>query len=255
MKNIALIGAGNVATHLGLALTASGCNIAQVYSRTEESARQLADRTSATFTVDINTISGDADIYIIAVKDEAIEDIAGQVNVSDKLIVHTSGSVSMDVLKNVSGNYGVLYPLQTFSKNTEINFKPVPLCIEANTGLNENSLLSLARDISDNVHLINTQQRKLLHLAAVFACNFGNHMYSIAEDILKRENLAFDMLKPLIIETASKIEDNSPGDVQTGPAIREDQKIMDEHLEYLSDLPTYRDLYKLISESIKNITS
>lgn len=249
--NIVLIGAGNVATHLGLALTASGHKIVQVYSRTEETARQLADKLSATFTTDINSISGDADIYIIAVKDEAIEDIANQINVSGKLIVHTSGSISMDVLKNASENYGVLYPLQTFSKNTEINFKTVPICIEANTELNENSLLSLARDISDNVHLINSQQRKLLHLAAVFACNFSNHMYSIAGDILKKENLAFDMLKPLIMETARKIENNSPGDVQTGPAIREDQEIMDEHLEYLSGSSTYRELYKLISNSIK----
>ena len=250
MKNIALIGAGNVATHLGLALTASGYNIVQVYSRTEESAGQLADRTSAIFTTDINNISGDADIYILAVKDEAIEDIVDHINISDKLIIHTSGSISMDVLKNASENYGVLYPLQTFSKNTEINFKTVPLCIEANTGINENSLLSLARDISDNVHLIDTQQRKLLHLAAVFTCNFSNHMYSVSEEVLKKGNLAFDMLKPLIMETARKIENNSPGDVQTGPAIREDQKIIDEHLEYLSGSPTYRDLYKLISKSI-----
>jgi len=250
MKNIALIGAGNVATHLGKALTASGCNIVQIYGRTEEPARQLADKLSATFTIDISNISKDADIYIIAVKDEAIEDITDQINISDKLIVHTSGSISMDVLKKASGNYGVLYPLQTFSKNAEINFKMVPVCIEANTGLNENSLLSLARDISDNVHLINTQQRKLLHLAAVFACNFSNHMYSIAEDILKRENLEFEMLKPLIMETARKIEVNSPGNVQTGPAKREDRKIMDKHLEDLTGSPTYRDLYKLISKSI-----
>jgi len=253
MKNIVLVGAGNVATHLGLALIASGYNVIQVYSRTEEPARKLADKLSATITTDINNISGDADIYIIAVKDKAIEDITNQINISDKLIVHTSGSISIDILKNASGNYGVLYPLQTFSKNTEINFKTVPLCIEANTRLNENKLFSLARDISDNVHLITTKQRKSLHIAAVIACNFSNHMYFIAEDILKKENLAFDMLKPLIMETASKIEDNSPGDIQTGPAIREDQKIMDNHLEYLSCSPTYRDLYKMISKSIIEI--
>ncbi|MFH1319828.1 MAG: Rossmann-like and DUF2520 domain-containing protein [Bacteroidota bacterium] len=268
MKNIVMLGAGNVATHLGMALKEAGYNIVQVFSRTERSASQLAGRLATEYTNDIKKITSGADIYIIAVKDGAITTVVETLQLVRQLadatslqinglIVHTSGTISIDVLKDVSENIGVFYPLQTFSKNVvetrcsvSLLFKNIPICIEANNKSNEDILLNLAGSISENVHLINTQQRKLLHLAAVFACNFSNHMYAVAEDILKKGNLPFDMLKPLIIETANKIENNSPNDMQTGPAIRGDQMIMVEHLEYLAELPEYREMYKLISESI-----
>jgi len=259
VKKIILIGAGNVATHLALALKESGHEIVQVYSRTEGSARSLANRLSIKFTTDINEISDNADLYLVAVKDDVIQDIANQLKVSNGLIVHTSGSVEMEVFKETSENYGVFYPLQTFSKNliegalpaTSLQWnKNVPICIESNTKSNEEILSNLAASISDNVHGINSQQRKILHLAAVFCCTFSNHMYAIAEEILKKEDLPFDLLNPLITETANKIKNKSPKEVQTGPASREDQKIMEKHLRFLSDSPTYGELYKLISKSI-----
>jgi predicted short-subunit dehydrogenase-like oxidoreductase (DUF2520 family) len=249
-NDIVLIGSGNFATHLGLALYDAGYKITQVYSQKKKSASVLAQKLNATAITDLRKLDQTATVYIIAIKDDAISSVASELKLKDKIVVHTSGSVSIDVLKNVSKNYGVLYPLQTFSKGKAINFRKVPLCVEANNKSTAISLEYFAKSISSKVQKVNSEQRQVIHLAAVFACNFSNHMYAIADDILKKNKLSFDILKPLIEETADKIKNNTPAKMQTGPAIRGDKKTMEGHLKLLGYDKKLKEIYKLVSESI-----
>ncbi len=247
---IVLIGAGNVATQLSFTLQKAGHTIVQVYSKHPSSAIALSKSLKCAYTDSLKAIDKTADIYIIAVKDDAIAEVAKQLNLKDKIVVHTSGSVELNVLKPVTKNYGVFYPLQTFSKTNKINFKGVPVCLEAGNIATLNTLVSLAGSISNNVQKINSEQRRIIHLAAVFACNFSNHLYAIAENILIYNDLSLDILKPLIEETAKKIKYASPSKVQTGPAIRNDKRTMDNHLKMLKYNNSYQQLYKLLSKSI-----
>ncbi len=246
---ITLIGAGNVATQLGLALINSH-TIVQIFSKHKSSAFTLATILKCDYTSSIKEINSESDIYIIAVNDDAIADVVKKLKLSNHLVVHTSGSVEMDLLKNVSKNYGVFYPLQTFSKNKKTNFKNIPLCLESSNTKTFKVLKTLASSISNNVQKINSDQRKTIHLAAVFACNFSNHLYNIASDILKSKKLSLDILQPLIEETANKVRNNSPAQMQTGPAIRGDQKTMKRHLQLLSENKPLQQVYKLMSKSI-----
>jgi predicted short-subunit dehydrogenase-like oxidoreductase (DUF2520 family) len=189
-------------------------------------------------------------MYIIAVKDDVIDEVAKKIKLNNKLVVHTSGSTALHVLKNTSNHYGVFYPLQTFSKNKKVDFKTVPICLEANGNTTLKVLQQLAKTISTDIYNTDFNQRKALHLAAVFACNFTNHLYSISSQLLKKYQLPFDILKPLIQETATKIENNSPAEVQTGPAIRGDKKIMEMQLKMLSTEKEFLQVYKLLSKSI-----
>lgn len=248
---IVLIGAGNVATHLGLAYKSAGYEIIQVWSKTIESARRLAKQLGVVPLTDIGKLSKDADVYVIAVKDDAVSLIVKKLALKEKLIIHTSGTVPMLLLKTASKNYGVIYPLQTFSKNRKIDFSTVPLCVEANDKNTEKRVVALARAISKNVYVISSEKRKALHLAAVFACNFSNHMYAVAEKIIKKQKLPFALLIPLIEETAAKIKTGSPVKMQTGPAIRGDKVVIKEHLRMLAGDTKAKKIYELISESIK----
>jgi len=248
--NIVLIGAGNVATQLGLALKRSNHRILQVYSKHNPSAIELAKKLKSPFTTSLDEINPNADIYIISVKDDAIANVADHIRLTDKTIVHTSGSVDMESIKACSKNYGVFYPLQTFSKSKKAEFKKVPICLEASNKNTFKILETLAKSISHDIHKISSQQRINIHIAAVFACNFTNHFYAIADDILKSNKLSLDLIKPLIAETAEKIKNNSPLDMQTGPAIRGDKKTMEKHLKMITD-KKYKQLYKLISKSIE----
>lgn len=245
---IVLIGAGNVATRMGKALKKAGHIIAQVYSRTERSAQALAQELDSSFTTSLNELSN-ADLYIVAVKDDALPGIASQIKVKG-IIVHTCGSIDMQVLKDCSKSFGVLYPLQTFSKSKDVDFSKVPFCIEASSDTARKIIENAARSISGNIHRVNSEQRRVLHLSAVFACNFTNHMFTIAEDILKKENIPFDILLPLIEETVDKVKHNSPREMQTGPARRNDAAVMQKHLEMLKDDDKAQELYRMISESI-----
>jgi len=204
--NIVLIGAGNVATHLGNAFKIAGNNINQVYSRTDKSASILAKQLKTDYTVKLSAINPNADLYVIAVSDDVVAEVINHLQLKDKLILHTSGFLPMDILKQTSENHGVFYPLQTFTKTIKMDMKRVPICIEANTEENLTMLKLLAEQISSEVKEINSEQRKILHLAAVFACNFPNFMYTIAEHILQDQNLDFNLLKPLIVETTQKIQ-------------------------------------------------
>lgn len=247
---IVLIGAGNVATHLGKALFKAKHSITQVYSRKLATANELANITHAQAIHKLSDISPEADVYIIAIKDDAIEKLTFKLHLKGKIIVHTSGSVPIDILKKTTTNRGVFYPLQTFSKSKHVNFKNIPICLEAENEYTYTLLEALARSISNNVLRISSEQRINIHIAAVFACNFTNHMYSIAYDILTKHQLSLDLIKPLIVETAEKIKNNPPNQMQTGPAVRGDKTTMDKHLKMLKD-KDYRKLYRLVSNSIQ----
>lgn len=252
IKNIVFIGAGNVATHLAVAFKNAGLNICCIYARTEESASKLAYKVFADYTVEPDELPGDADIYFITVRDSMITEVIGNLRLKKKLVVHTSGTIPMDVLQKASSVYGVFYPLQTFIKERKVIFRDIPVCIEASDGLALNKLRQLASLISDDVREFSSEQRRVIHLSAVVACNFTNYMYAIAEGILQRYDIPFNILYPLINETAHKIRNVKPLFVQTGPAMRGDMEIIEKHLEMLSELPDYKEIYKLISESIIN---
>jgi len=252
INDIVLIGAGNVATHLGRVFFKSGKSITQVFSRTNASANLLASEINAVAVERADQIVADADLYIIAVPDDQIQNVVSSVNFGNSLVVHTSGSVHMDALKNASSSYGVLYPLQTFSKTRDVDFLDIPLCIEASDDKVYESMILLANEISNEVRKINSAQRQSIHLAAVFASNFTNYMYSIADQILEKENISFDILKPLIRETARKIETIAPADAQTGPAIRRDMNIIEKHIQDLQDEPGKLVAYKIISKLISD---
>lgn len=252
IQKIILLGAGNVATQLGLTLLEAGYPIVQVYSPTKKSVTTLAKKLNTPFITDLKKLDTTATIYIIAVKDDAILEVVKQLNLSNQMVLHTSGTVDMAVLKNSSKNFGVLYPLQTFSKGKEVDFASVPVCIEANNKTALNTLENFAKSISRNVKRVNSEQRSILHVAAVFACNFSNHMYAIAASILKEHQLSFDLLKPLIQETADKIKSNDPVKMQTGPAIRKDTKTMNAHLKLLDNDKKLKAIYKLVSDHISN---
>jgi len=249
---IVLIGAGNLGTQLGLTLAEKTQQVIQVFSMTEDNASELAKKLHCPFTIDPDEIIRDADLYIIAVRDSAIELVVENIDFGDHLVVHTSGSVSISVFENHCQNYGVFYPLQTFSKNKRVDFYAIPILIEANTDENTQILKNIAGGISGKVLSVSSEKRSQVHLAAVFACNFVNHFYLIAEELLKDKDLGFELLKPLISETASKVIQNSPGQVQTGTVIRNDRKVIEKHLKMLFAFPEWERLYQLISDNIYN---
>jgi len=247
---ITLIGSGNIATHLGAAFRNAGHRIVQVYSRNMQNAALLAYHIGAEAIDDLNSINPETDIFIIAISDDAIASIVQQLAKYDKLIVHTSGATDLYTLLAFTDKAGVFYPLQTFSKTKEVDFRTVPLCIEGATESATQALKELAQGISNNVYIIDSSQRKTLHLAAVFACNFSNYLYSVAQELLAKQNINFDLLRPLILETAQKVQEHLPADVQTGPAARKDIKTIDMHLNLLKGEPELEQIYRLLSQGI-----
>ena len=250
---IALVGAGNLATHLAKALTEQGYPIAQVFSRTLLSAKCLADEIGAAYTNNLSEVINNADWYIVSLTDSAfIEQLPHIVKDKNKkaLFVHTAGSIPMDIWKGHVERYGVFYPMQTFSKKREVNFKEIPLFIEANHREDVDLMLDIAHCISDKVYEASSKQRKNLHVAAVFACNFTNHMYALTSELLAKNDLPFEVMLPLIDETARKVHQLAPNEAQTGPARRGDAEVMEEHVRMLSELPELATLYKAVSDSI-----
>ncbi len=251
IENVVIIGAGNLATQLALALFEKGIQVKQVYSRKIESASALAKKVNAAFTNELSQLLPEADLYIIAVKDSAIQEVLENLRINDdSLVVHTAGSVPMNILEGFSNNYGVFYPLQTFSKNRKIDFADIPICIEANHPSNMMKLEKLGEILSSSVNQINSAERRTLHLSAVFVNNFVNHLYAVGADILHDKKLDFSLLKPLIRETAEKIEHLSPIEAQTGPAKRYDQTIIETQLKMLNDKPEFQKIYSFATESI-----
>ena len=248
------IGAGNVAVHLSAAMQQAGFRIAQVYSRSAKGARTLAGQRSCEWTTDPRRLIANAGLYVFAVSDNALSELIPQVRThGDALWIHTAGSVPVDVFKGHIARYGVLYPLQTFSRGRDVAFRHVPCFVEGASGDDEKQLLDIAGRLSDNVHPLSSEKRKFLHLAAVFACNFTNHLYLLAGRMVMAQGLSPDILLPLIDETAAKIHAMSAGEAQTGPAQRGDRDIMHLHRSML-DEPAQRDIYRLISDNIYNVS-
>ncbi|HPR58249.1 MAG TPA: DUF2520 domain-containing protein [Bacteroidales bacterium] len=251
INSAVLIGAGRVATQLGRVLKLNGIIIVQVYSRTQASATELAKKLGCQAASGSEKISPGVDLYIISISDDAISEVAKKLNFSDSIVVHTSGSVDLDVLKTTSGKTGVFYPLNTFSKNRETDLKKTPICVEAVDKQTESELAALGQLISDDVRIINSEQRSNIHLAAVFASNFTNFMMVNAAEILDKAGVSFDILMPLVEETISKLKIISPRDAQTGPALRNDVSILKKHLNMLGNDPARQMIYDVLSGQIK----
>ncbi len=247
---VSLIGSGNVATHLALACVENNIELINVYSKSFDHAKHLADTCHAMPVSSISELSPNIDFIIVSINDDALGELSEQLSGLNIPIVHTAGSMPMSVFSS-SASYGVLYPLQTFSKSKKVESKEVPFLIEANTDSLLDKLKLFCDLLGSNYTLANSEQRLYMHIAAVFACNFSNHMYSIAEQLLTKHQLPFELLKPLILETAHKMEKLSPIAAQTGPAKRHDVLTIQKHLEALTQNPELFDLYKSISEGIE----
>lgn len=256
LDQVVLIGAGNVGWHLGRRLKERGINIAQVFSRSLERAETLGTELACPVTNRLQEITPlDHCLYLLAIKDDNIEAVAGELaylSNSRRAIAHTSGAVESSVLKDHFENYGVFYPLQTLSRDRPVDFEKLPLCVYSPNGPVENALKELAQKLSSQVQVINDNERKILHVAAVFVNNFSNHLFVVGKQIVEKEGLSFDLLRPLIAETAAKVMENAPESMQTGPAIRGDQKTILSHLRYLQKYPEFQNLYRVISHSIEN---
>ena len=252
-KRIALIGAGNVATCLGVALQQAGWEITQVYSRTEASASELANRLQVPYVTSVEEVCTDADIYIVAVKDDALPELIPElVKGRYGLFVHTAGSVPMDVWKGHALCHGVLYPMQTFSKGKVVDFHSVSFFLEGDGVETLIMLRKLACSLSEKVYNATSAQRAYLHMAAVFACNFANHMYALSARLLEKNGLPFEAMLPLIDETVHKVHLMLPDAAQTGPAVRKDFQVLEKHLAMLAEEPELCEIYRMISNSICN---
>ncbi len=250
--NIALIGSGRVATCMGPQLKAAGHTIACVYSRTMANALELADALGVPATDSLLSLP-EADVYLTMLTDDALVELAPAIvkGRENALFLHTAGSIAMDIwMEAGAGRYGVLYAMQTFSKGAQIDWPQVPVFVEGSDAAELETIIHLASGLSKKVTPLSSTGRKKLHIAAVFACNFANRMYAISEDLLATEGVPFSVMLPLVRETARKVETMSPRDAQTGPAVRGDRKVINEHLELLRDYPEYAQLYKLISVDI-----
>lgn len=249
---IVLIGAGNLATNLGKALLEAGHDILQVYSRTMKSAEALAALAGGAPVTDISRVRDDADVYVVSVKDAVMGDLIPALckGKEDKVFVHTAGSMPMDVFQGMAMHYGVLYPMQTFSKEKEVDFAVVPCFIEANDAFAHDRIAAIAHDLSSKVYELSSEDRKYLHLSAVFACNFVNHCYAVSHDLLEKHGIPFEVMMPLIDETARKVHTLAPKQAQTGPAVRFDQNVIRSQAALLKDNPLLKDIYERMSVSI-----
>lgn len=249
MINITFIGSGNVAQHLIDAfLSHPEINIQQLFVRNPSQ----TNFKKASFEVISNWNQLlPADVFILAVSDDAIAEVAAQVPLKNQLIVHTSGSVSLNEI-NADNRRGVFYPLQTFTKGKPVDFTTIPICIETEYSADLEILQKIAHVISDKIFVLNSNQRRALHVAAVFVNNFVNHLYQMGNEICLENNIPFSILEPLITETANKIKTLTPPEAQTGPAKRKDQNTINAHLDFLKSDGTKQTIYKILTQSIQN---
>lgn len=250
---VTLIGSGNLATNLGHALCEAKVEILQIYSRTSANAQRLAHELGVqSYCEQISEINTESDVYVVAVKDDALKDVARKLHqcLPDKLIVHTAGTMPMDVLQNE--RRGVCYPMQTFSRQRIVPFAHIPIFIEAANDTDLMCLHALASILSDSVYELSSADRQWLHIAAVFCCNFTNHMATLSAKLLERHGIPFSVMLPLMEETVAKLHQLPPSEAQTGPAARGDVNILRHHLEVLQDEPRLAQIYELISKSIQD---
>jgi predicted short-subunit dehydrogenase-like oxidoreductase (DUF2520 family) len=251
--HISFIGAGNVAWHLAPALENVGHFVNEVYTPDGKSAKKLVGKLyNAHVNVNLDFSESPSQIFILSVPDDAIQKIAQEIKLPEQsLMVHTSGSKGLDVMEYSSAAAtGVFYPLQTFSKSKKLDFEAIPFLLESENKEALKILNTLAKSLSKNIKIVSTAQRKQMHLAAVFACNFTNHMMSISDKIMNNAQLDFSLLHPLVLETIEKALKQSPRSVQTGPAKRGDLETLDKHMEMLQSDEAIKEIYKLISQNI-----
>lgn len=253
MQKVSFVGAGNLAWHLAPALDNVGYPVREVYSQNPKHAAALVGRLyEAHVNISLDFSASASKIFVICVSDDAIQEIAQKIILPDEaIVVHTSGSQPLSILDDSgSQNMGVFYPLQTFTKTKKVDFKNVPIFVESENADVEKTLVKMAKAISGNVKKINSEGRKALHIAAVFASNFSNHMLRIAKEIAEQNNLDYNVLKPLIAETLNKSLEIGPEKAQTGPAVRGDFEILECHMEFLKENPELAEIYRMISQHI-----
>jgi predicted short-subunit dehydrogenase-like oxidoreductase (DUF2520 family) len=246
---VVIIGSGNVATVLGRKIKAAGHEVLQVVSRNLEHAKVLGEILDCEITNDFNNTSADGELYLVALSDTALEDLHMYLRLNHSLVVHTAGSVTINVLQKISTNYGVLYPLQSLRTGME-QIPEIPLLADGNTPESLTLIEDFALTISNKVHHANDEQRLHLHLAAVVVSNFTNHLFTLANDYCKKTGTDFNLLLPLIKETVNRLQFYSPEAVQTGPAIRNDRDTTKKHLKMLEDHPELQKIYEKMTESI-----
>lgn len=251
ISKIVVLGSGNVAYHLVKALSISNFTILQIFSRNQKTGKELAKLCKSKFTDKISSITKDADAYFFAMNDTANETISSQISISkDKLLLHTAGSLSMNIFKDKTNNYGVFYPFQTFTKNIDCDFSKVPICIEASNTPSLKKIKYIAIQLACKSIEIDEEKRKKLHLAGVFASNFMNHCIYIGENILEKSDIGKELLEPLLKQSFKKTLSVGAKDSQTGPAIRMDHQIIGKHIDLLGEKSTESEIYKIISKSI-----
>lgn len=253
---ISFIGAGNVAWHLAQNLEKKKYKIAEVYSRNIANATLLSEQLQDVKPTDeLNFGESQAQIFILSIADSAFEEVLEKIILpKNSILIHSSGSQPLAILKKACSQIAVFYPLQTFSKAKKINLWEVPFCLEANSEQTMAIVSELAKSLSDKIYHLNSQQRATIHVAAVFACNFSNHLLVIAEDILIKNNLNFEILKPLLQETFEKALSIPPKKAQTGPASRGDTNTLKKHIDFLENEGNYKEIYQIITRSIKEMT-
>lgn len=249
---IVLIGAGRLATNLGQTLLGAGHEIVCVNSRTMASAKALADKIGGCAVDRTEDIPMEADAYIIAVKDSVLADVIPAVTRGreNQVFMHTAGSMPMSMFQGMARHYGVFYPMQSFSKERPVDFAVIPTFIEANDEKAMQTIRHLAESITERIYELSSDDRQYLHLAAVFACNFVNHCYALSAEILEKHGLPFDVMLPLIDETARKVHEMHPLDAQTGPAVRYDENVIRHQMQLLREFPFMKDIYDRLSMNI-----
>ena len=252
---VVLIGAGRLATNLGHALLKAGHEVTAVYSRTMESAQALVSVVGGFATDNPHSLPLESDIFIVALKDAALADMLPQLTKGreGQLFVHTAGSMPMDIFKGLTSHYGVFYPMQTFSKERLVDFNAISLFLEATDTLSMERLKMLAATLTPHIYELDSEGRKHLHLAAVFACNFVNHCYALSAEVLKAKGLPFSVMLPLVDETAQKVHELEPKEAQTGPAVRDDQNVMLMQADMLAANPAVKRIYEELSNDIQRI--
>ncbi len=251
--NISIIGSGNVASVLGRMFKESGHTIDELFSRNMKSGEELAKELTATFRRDPQELTPSSDIYLVAISDDALAGLKHWLKLKDQLVVHTAGSVSIEVLKDCSSNYGIIYPLQSLRK--ELPIPSIPFLVDSNKEANTNTILTLLQNTGSTVVKADNEQRKKIHLAAVIANNFSNHLFALTENYCAKENLDFSLIQPLLEETVERLSGRSAQTLQTGPAIRKDVQTIAKQRDMLTAYPRLLDIYDLFTKSISEAST
>lgn len=249
IRKVTIVGSGNIAHWMAYALTRQGFVLNQVYSRQKEHALALAEKYDAAAIDELSQLSSDSDLYVFAIKDDLLPTLVQQLPFTLPLAVHTAGALSMSLFRGYADHYGILYPCQSLNKGMDFSGVEVPLCVEANDTKTLEKLLDFARKISPLAKAVDEQQRFVLHRAAIFGCNFTNVMYGIAYNLMKEGGLDWNLIMPLLQNTLDKVKTLNPKDVQTGPAVRHDEKVVHFHENALQD-EKVREIYRVLSEYI-----